>query len=405
MDSHEAVIVGTGFGGMGAAIQLKRLGIDDLVMLEREDDLGGTWHVNRYPGLAVDIASVTYSYSFEPNPWWKHWYARGAGAEAVRRARRRQVRPAPAHAVQHRGRGRPLGRDAQQWEVQVAGGEPVRARYLVAATGFLSQPRLPDIEGVGDFAGAVVHSAKWDPDVDLAGKRVAIIGTGATAVQLIPELARRPATSRSSSARRSGLPPSWTARCRGAVQRAFARAPFTQRWARKVNTGVLELIMVAGVLHYRRAKALNRGAERVAKRHLRRQVEDPELRRKLTPDYSFGCKRPTFSNDYYRAFTKDHVDLETESIERITPTGVELTDGRRSTSTFWCWPPASTCGTPTSPRSGSSAGTARTSASGGARPGSRPTRASRSPASRTCSTSPRRTPTRGCRSSRPSRPR
>ena len=170
MHSHEAVIVGTGFGGMGAAIQLKRLGIDDLVMLEREDDLGGTWHVNRYPGLAVDIASVTYSYSFEPNPWWKHWYARGpelkkyAEHVADKYDLRRHMR---FNTVVEGAR---WDDDAQEWEVQVAGGEPVRATYLITATGFLSQPRLPDIEGVGDFAGAVVHSARWDPDVELDGQ-------------------------------------------------------------------------------------------------------------------------------------------------------------------------------------------------------------------------------------------
>ena len=328
MHSHEAVIVGTGFGGMGAAIQLKRLGIDDLVMLEREDDLGGTWHVNRYPGLAVDIASVTYSYSFEPNPWWKHWYARGpelkkyaehvADTYDLRRHMRFNTVVEGARWDDH----------AQEWEVRVAGGDPVRARFLVTATGFLSQPRLPDIDGVGDFAGAVVHSARWDPDVDLAGERVAIIGTGATAVQLIPELAKQAGHLTVFQRTPIWVTPKLDRTMPRLVQRMFARAPFTQRWARRINTGLLELIMVAGVLHYRRAKVLNRGAERIAKRHLRRQVEDPELRRRLTPDYSFGCKRPTFSNDYYRTFSNENVSLETISIEKITPTGITLADGR-----------------------------------------------------------------------------
>ena len=203
-ERYQAVIVGAGFGGMGAAIQLKRLGIDDFVILEREDDLGGTWHVNRYPGLAVDIASVTYSYSFEPNPWWRHWYARGPELKKY------AEHVADTYDLRRHMRfdtvveGARWDDDADEWEVSVAGGAVVRATYLVTATGFLSQPRTPDIEGVDTFAGSVVHTAKWDDSAELDGKRVAIIGTGATAVQLIPELARRPTTSPSSSARRSG---------------------------------------------------------------------------------------------------------------------------------------------------------------------------------------------------------
>jgi cation diffusion facilitator CzcD-associated flavoprotein CzcO len=325
---HHAIIVGTGFGGMGAAISLKRLGIEDFVMLEREDDLGGTWHVNRYPGLAVDIASVTYSYSFAPNPWWSHWYARGpelkryAEHVAERFDLRRHMRfgAAVEAAV--------WDEDAQEWEVAVAGGERVRATYLVTATGFLSQPKNPDIAGVDEFAGTVLHSARWDAGADLDGRRVAIIGTGATAVQLIPELARRAAHLTVFQRTPIWVTPKLDREMPRSVQRLFARVPLTQRLARRVNTAVLEAIMVTGVVHYRQGRLFNRVAERIAQRHLRRQVEDPDLRARLTPDYSFGCKRPTFSNDYYRTFTRDHVALETTSIERITPAGVVTADGR-----------------------------------------------------------------------------
>ena len=253
----------------------------------------------------------------------------------------------------------------------------------------------------------VVHSAKWDDSVDLAGKRVAIIGTGATAVQLIPELAKPAGHLTVFQRTPIWVTPKLDREMPKSVQRLFARLPFTQRWARRVNTSMLELIMVAGVLRYRRAKVLNRGAERIAKRHLHRQVPDPELRRKLTPDYSFGCKRPTFSNDYYRAFTRaarrprDHVDRA----DHPRPASLPHRRPRDPASTSWSWPPASTCGTPTSRRSRSSAAGARTSASGGARPASRPTRASPCRASPTCSTWRRRTPTRACRSSPRSRAR
>jgi cation diffusion facilitator CzcD-associated flavoprotein CzcO len=327
--THQAIVVGAGFGGMGAAIQLKRLGIEDFVILEREGDLGGTWHVNRYPGLAVDIASVTYSYSFEPNPWWSHWYARGpelkkyAEHVADRYDLRRHMRFDTAVE------GATWDDAAQEWEVRVAGGARHRATYLITATGFLSQPRTPDIPGVADFAGTVVHTAKWDDAADLDGRRVAVIGTGATAVQVIPEIARRAGHLTVFQRTPIWVTPKLDHRMPRWVQRLFARLPATQRVARRLNTSLLELIMVAAVLHYRHAKFLNQGAAIVARRHLRRQVSDPELRRKLTPDYSFGCKRPTFSNDYYPTFTRDHVDLETTPIERITEDAIVTTDGRR----------------------------------------------------------------------------
>ena len=330
MEQHQAVIVGAGFGGMGAAIQLKRLGIDDFVILEREDDLGGTWHVNRYPGLAVDIASVTYSYSFEPNPWWRHWYARGP-----------ELKKYAAHVADKYDLRRHMRFDtvvdgarwdeaAQVWEVSVAGGEPVRASYLITATGFLSQPRVPDIEGVEDFAGTVVHTAKWDDSADLDGRRVAVIGTGATSVQLVPELAKRAAHLTVFQRTPIFVTPKLDFEIPGAVRRLFARVPATQRLARRVNTALLEALMVFAVLRYRRMSFLNRGAALAARRHLRKQVPDPELRRKLTPDYSFGCKRPTFSNDYYPTFTRPNVTLETTPIERITPTGIVTADGRET---------------------------------------------------------------------------
>ncbi len=326
--SHQAVIVGAGFGGMGAAIQLKRLGIDDFVILEREDDLGGTWHVNRYPGLAVDIASVTYSYSFEPNPAWRHWYARGpelkqyAEHVADKYDLRRHMR------FDTVVEGATWDDAAQEWEVAVAGGDPVRATYLVTATGFLSQPRMPDIDGVRDFAGTVVHTAKWDDTADLDDKRIAVIGTGATAVQLIPELAKRATHLTVFQRTPIFVTPKLDFEIPRAVRRLFAWLPATQRLARAVNTALLEALMVFAVLNYRRLSFLNRGAAFAAKRHLQKQVPDPELRRKLTPDYSFGCKRPTFSNDYYPAFTRPDVTLETSSIERITPTGIVTADGR-----------------------------------------------------------------------------
>src|SRR6476646_2480145 len=190
-EHFEAVIVGAGFGGIGAAIQLLRLGYDDFVILERESDLGGTWLVNHYPGLAVDVPTTTYSYFFEPNPNWSRLYSTGAEIKQyaddvadkfdVRRHMRFDT------VVE----GARWDEDAKVWRVTVADGETLSARYLITATGFLSQPKVPDIPGVTDFAGKVIHTTAWDDEYPLEGRRVAVIGTGATAVQLIPELAKR----------------------------------------------------------------------------------------------------------------------------------------------------------------------------------------------------------------------
>jgi cation diffusion facilitator CzcD-associated flavoprotein CzcO len=327
---HDAVIVGAGFGGMGAAIQLNRLGIDDLVILEREDDLGGTWHVNHYPGLAVDIASVTYSYSFEPNPHWSRLFAPGAELKryAAHVAEKYDLRRYMRFGANVDGAH--WDEDSAHWTVLLRDGEPVTARYLLTATGFLSQPNTPDIPGIDTFAGKIIHTAAWDHDYDLGGKRVAVIGTGATAVQLIPEIA--PQLEHLTVYQRT---PIWvTPKLDGdipkGVQRLFAALPLTQRAARLANTGLLELMMVSAVLHFRQAQLFNRGAARLAKSHLRRQIADPELRRKLTPDYDFGCKRPTFSNTYYPTFNRPNVMLETTPIERIEADGIVTTDGRQA---------------------------------------------------------------------------
>ncbi|MGN6474364.1 MAG: flavin-containing monooxygenase, partial [Mycobacteriales bacterium] len=197
--------------------------------------------------------------------------------------------------------------------------------------GYLSQPYRPEIPGIDSYAGDVLHTAKWDDDYDLKGKRVAVIGTGATAVQLIPEVAklagemtvyqRTPiyVTAKNDFA----IPKS--------VQRAFARFPITQRAARLVSTSLLELLMVAGVLRYRQLPRFNERAGNLAIRNMKHHIKDPELREKLTPSYSFGCKRPTFSNDYYPTFNLPHVSLETTPIDHFESDGIVTTDGRKTT--------------------------------------------------------------------------
>jgi cation diffusion facilitator CzcD-associated flavoprotein CzcO len=326
---YEALVIGTGFGGMGAAIQLLREGIGSILLLDRNDDLGGTWHVNTYPGLAVDIPSTTYSYSFEPNPWWSRMYAPGAElkkyaehvADKYELRRRMRFNTAVTDAAWDEAR--------QCWTVHTSEGGTLTARILVMATGFLSQPRTPDIPGVESFAGKTIHTAAWDHGYDLDGKRAAVIGTGATAVQLLPEIAPQLAQLDVYQRTPIWVTPKLDTAIAPAVRRLFATLPLTQRSARFVSDRVLETVMVSGVLYNRYLPFLNRGIERICKAHLESQVRDPELRRKLTPDYTFGCKRPTFSNTYYPVFNRANVELVTDGIARIEPDGIVDRDGRK----------------------------------------------------------------------------
>ncbi|MFI1462037.1 flavin-containing monooxygenase [Nocardia carnea] len=328
---YDAVVIGAGFGGMGAGIELDRLGLGNFVILEREADLGGTWFVNHYPGLAVDIASVTYSYSFEPNPFWSRLFAPGAELKkyadhvADKYRLRERMRFGTAVESAH------WDAAEQHWAVTVAGGETLTARYLLTATGFLSQPYTPPFPGIDTFAGKIIHTTAWDDSYDLTDRRVAIIGTGATSVQLVPEIAARARELTVFQRTPIWVVPKIDTAIPGTVQRLFARIPATQKAARMVNTTMLEALMVVGVLHYKQARPLNKAAALLAKAHLRAQVRDERVREQLTPHYDFGCKRPTFSNHYFATFNKPHVRLETNPIERVEADGIVTADGGRTT--------------------------------------------------------------------------
>ena len=319
---HEVIIVGAGFGGMGVAIELRRMGIEDILILERRSDAGGTWHANSYPGIAVDIASVTYSFSFEPNPNWSRVFA--PGAELAQYARH----VADRYDLRRHMR---FGADVTQvaydetdklWSVHVEGGAPITARVLVLAIGYLSRPKLPDIPGIESFAGKVIHTAAWDHGYTLAGKRVAVIGTGATGVQVIPELAKQAEQLDVYQRTPIWVGPKPDASISPFRRKLYATLPWLQRALRFLDVSILELLTVAAILHHKYLPMLTAIAERACRLHLRRAVSDPELRRKLTPRYPFGCKRPTFSNTYYGAFTRPNVELITDPIARIEPDGI-----------------------------------------------------------------------------------
>ncbi|WP_343577315.1 NAD(P)/FAD-dependent oxidoreductase [Mycobacterium sp.] len=326
----DVVIVGAGFGGIGAAIQFNRLGYDNIAILEREDDLGGTWHVNRYPGLAVDIPSTTYAYWFEPNPYWSRLFAPGdelkryADHVADKYGVRRYMR------FSRTVEGARWDDQAHLWRVALGCGETLSAPFLVTATGFLSQPHIPDIPGVAAFDGRVIHTTAWDDNYDFEGRRVGLIGTGATAVQLLPELAKKAAELTVYQRTAIHVVPKIDFPIPKVMQRLFARLPLVQRVIRWVTDTTFDLMLVLAVLNYRYFRRLNMAAANLAKVLRFVSIRDKELRRKLTPDYDFGCKRPTYSNSYYRTFTKPHVHLQTAGIERIESDGIVASDGTKT---------------------------------------------------------------------------
>jgi cation diffusion facilitator CzcD-associated flavoprotein CzcO len=317
----DVAIVGAGFSGVGAAIALRRAGIHDFAILEREPDIGGTWNANRYPGCRCDVPSHLYCFSFAPNPGWTHTFS---GREEIWSYLRGCVERFGLRSHLRLGtEARVIEWDdrARRWRIETPAGA-VTARVLIAAMGALSEPAMPRIPGLAAHRGRVVHSARWAEDLDLAGARVAVIGTGASAIQLIPEVA--PLAERLTVYQRT---PPWVLPHPGRTTTPFERAlfrrlPLAQRAVRGSVAGARELL-VLGLRH----PALLHGGERLARRHLERQVVDPALRELLRPSYRLGCKRILISNDYYPALTRENVELVPHGASALEPGGVRAGDG------------------------------------------------------------------------------
>ncbi len=323
---HDVAIIGGGFSGIGAAIALTRAGIEDFVVIEEGEGVGGAWHWNTYPGIAVDIPSFSYQFSFEQRPDWSRLFAPGPELKAY-----------AEHCVDHYGlRSRlRLGRrvtgaewdeDEHVWRLSASGGEEIVARWVIGATGVLTQPKLPDIAGVDSFAGTTLHTARWDASVDLRGKRVAVIGTGASAVQLIPAIA--PEVEALTVFQRTPIwcLPKLDGPVPKTLRRVLARFPAVQRALRLGSQAYVELTFPVAA-HYASVVPLVKGVSRLALWHLRREVRDPAVREKLTPRYGLGCKRPALTNDYLRAFNRANVTLETAPITSISGDRVLTADG------------------------------------------------------------------------------
>ena len=318
----QLIIIGGGFSGIGMAIRLRQRGMNDFVILERARDLGGTWRDNSYPGCACDVQSSLYSFSFAPNPDWSRTFSPQAEIwEYLRRCVKRF--DIARHVVYEQEVTGAAWDDAtRQWSVTATGGRWT-ADALVIATGPLSDPVLPEIPGLASFAGPSFHSAQWNHEVALQGKRVAVIGTGASAIQFVPQI--QPAVKQLSLFQRT---PAWVMprfdRAVPAWRRAlYRRMPVAQRVERAALYALRELMF----LPFRHKRAA-RVVEWVAKRHLAAQVADPMLRAKLTPSYTIGCKRILVSDDYFPAVAQPNVDLVTDHVRAVVADGVVTDDGR-----------------------------------------------------------------------------
>jgi cation diffusion facilitator CzcD-associated flavoprotein CzcO len=321
--THVAII-GTGFSGMGAALRLRAAGFDDLVLLERFGDVGGTWRDNTYPGCACDVPSNLYSFSFAPNPGWTRTYSPQPEIEAYlqRTAREGGVLERTIFDCKVlEARWQP---DAGRWLLQTTRGART-ADVLVAGNGPLSDPVVPDIEGLDRFAGRIVHTARWGDAGDLAGQRVAVVGTGASAIQVVPHLQRSAAHLVVLQRTAPWVLPHPDRPTHAWERRLFRTLPVAQRLMRAVTFWARELLAIGMTMR----PGLLRLVERMALRHLERQVADPQLRARLTPHYRAGCKRLLMSNTWYPALQQPNVTLETDPIARFEPDAVVLASGAR----------------------------------------------------------------------------
>ncbi|MCP2314955.1 putative flavoprotein CzcO associated with the cation diffusion facilitator CzcD [Nocardia amikacinitolerans] len=322
---YEVVVIGAGFAGLCAAIKLRQAGIHDFVVVDKADDVGGVWRDNTYPDVGVDVPTWGYSFSFEPNPDWAHVYAKGHEMKAY-----------ADHCVEKYGVRAHLrlgtevlaaafDEDAHLWRLETGRGV-LRSRYLVVAYGGLGRPKVPAIDGLDTFAGPVIHSARWDHGYSPEGRRIGLIGTGSSAVQIIPELADR--AERLVIFQRT---PIWVIpkpdfRIPMFVRRAFRAAPWLLRPVRWAVLVWLELIYTC-VFRFK-LPAFMTLLQGMSILTMRWQIRDRALREKLTPHYGFGCKFLTLSNRYYRSFARDHVELVSDDIVAMTENGITTADGR-----------------------------------------------------------------------------
>ncbi len=321
-DHVHTLVVGAGFAGLGSAIKLQENGYTDFLVLERGHTVGGTWRDNTYPGAACDVPSQLYSFSFAPNPDWSRSFSPQPEIQAY------LERTAQESGVLDRFRfgvsveDLAWDEEARLWEVSTDHGT-VTAEVVITGSGGLSEPKLPEIDGLDSFAGETFHTARWNHDYDLTGKRVAVIGTGASSIQIVPEVAKQVSHLDVYQRTAPWVMPRKDREYSTIEKLAFRYLPLVQRAYR---TGIYwgrETFVPAFTVNANLAAP----AKRLALQNIERGISDPALRATVTPDFAMGCKRILISNDYYPALEKEHVDLVTDPITRITATGIVTADG------------------------------------------------------------------------------
>ena len=321
-DHVRTFVVGAGFAGLGAAIKLDESGFSDFLVVDKGDTVGGTWRDNTYPGAACDVPSQLYSFSFAPNPSWSRSFSPQPEIQAY------LERTAENAGVMDRFRFGITVLDIawdegdRIWRVSTDHGD-VSADVVITASGGLSEPRLPEIEGIESFEGELFHSARWNHDYDLTGKRVAVIGTGASAIQIVPEITKQ--VEHLDLYQRT---PPWVMPRRDRDYTKIERFGFRHLpgFQKAYRTGIYwgrECFVPGFTVNPRLAAP----AKKLALKNIDDGISDPELRKAVTPDFAIGCKRILISNDYYPALDSEHVDLVTDGIAKITPSGIVTKDG------------------------------------------------------------------------------
>lgn len=315
-------VVGAGFSGLSMAVKLRRAGITDFVVLEKADDVGGTWRENDYPGCACDVPSQVYSFSFALNPDWSRQFAPQAEIQAYIK-KVVAAEGLDAHVrLNTTVEGADWDADAQRWTVRTDRGV-VRAQHLVGALGPLHVPKYPDLPGLEKFEGTAFHSAEWDHGHDLTGRKVAVVGTGASAIQFIPAIQPKVGQMHVFQRTAPWIMPRLQRPFSKRERALFRRFPIVQKAVRGITFLVLESI-VFWFLDARRARV----PEVIGRWHLRRQVKDPGLRAKLTPKFRLGCKRMLLSNDYLPALAAPNVDVHVDGIREVRERSIVTGDGR-----------------------------------------------------------------------------
>ncbi|MEA2449229.1 MAG: hypothetical protein QOG63_1161 [Thermoleophilaceae bacterium] len=318
----EVAIVGAGFGGLGAAIQLQRAGIHDFVVLERTGEVGGTWSANTYPGCQCDVPSNLYSFSFAPKPDWTHSYPEQPQILDYLRDVTQRFGLAPKIALNCEMREAAWSEDEGRWRIDTSAG-PLSARFLIGATGLLSEPVIPAVPGLDRFEGTQFHSARWNHDHDLTGRRVAVIGTGASAIQIVPRI--QPQVGQLYVLQRT---PPWVLphsdrEIGKRTRRLYKRLPPAQRLARY---GVYWLREALGA-GFVSVKPILWLTEAIGRLHILTKVRGREMRRKVTPGYRVGCKRILLSDNWYPALQEPNVELVTDRLEEVRERSLVFADG------------------------------------------------------------------------------